>query len=163
MEEQNKEVVEKTTEENNEQPIEEVVKETIDESKFESAGDDSVFKVDLSKPPLTKEEVVEEKDNVVEEQKVEKEVEEEIPVIEEVTMEDLKDPEVAEKVIEEPIEKEEVVGEPMPENVQKLMNFMEETGGDINDYVSLNRDVEKMDDSDVLDEYYRKTKSHLTA
>ena len=40
---------------------------------------------------------------------------------------------------------------------------MEETGGDINDYVNLNRDVSKMDDSDVLDEYYRTTKSHLTA
>ncbi len=40
---------------------------------------------------------------------------------------------------------------------------MEETGGDLNDYVNLNRDISKMDDSDVLDEYYRTTKSHLTA
>ena len=40
---------------------------------------------------------------------------------------------------------------------------MEDTGGDINDYVNLNRDVSKLDDSDVLDEYYRTTKSHLTA
>ena len=40
---------------------------------------------------------------------------------------------------------------------------MEETGGDLNDYVNLNKDVSKMDDSDVLDEYYRMTKSHLTA
>jgi hypothetical protein len=40
---------------------------------------------------------------------------------------------------------------------------MDETGGDINDYVQLNRDVSKMDDSDVLDEYYRSTKPHLTA
>jgi hypothetical protein len=39
---------------------------------------------------------------------------------------------------------------------------MEETGGDLRDYVELNRDLSKMDDSDVLDEYYRKTKSHLT-
>jgi hypothetical protein len=43
------------------------------------------------------------------------------------------------------------------------MDFMEDTGGDINDYVNLNRDVSKLDDSDVLDEYYRTTKSHLTA
>jgi hypothetical protein len=42
------------------------------------------------------------------------------------------------------------------------MNFMDETGGDLNDYVNLNRDVAKMDDSEVLDEYYRETKSHLT-
>ena len=40
---------------------------------------------------------------------------------------------------------------------------MDETGGDLNDYVNLNRDTSKMDDSDVLDEYYRATKSHLTA
>jgi hypothetical protein len=40
---------------------------------------------------------------------------------------------------------------------------MEETGCDLQDYVNLNRDVSKMDDSDILDEYYRTTKSHLTA
>ena len=39
---------------------------------------------------------------------------------------------------------------------------MEETGGDLKDYVNLNRDLSKMDDSEVLDEYYRSTKSHLT-
>ena len=40
---------------------------------------------------------------------------------------------------------------------------MDETGGDLNDYVNLNRDVSKMDDTDVLDEYYRMTKSHLNS
>ena len=40
---------------------------------------------------------------------------------------------------------------------------MEETGGDLQDYVNLNRDVSEMDDSEVLDEYYRATKSHLTS
>ena len=40
---------------------------------------------------------------------------------------------------------------------------MDETGGSVADYVNLNRDVSKMDDSDVLDEYYRTTKSHLSA
>jgi len=40
---------------------------------------------------------------------------------------------------------------------------MDETGGSLEDYVNLNRDVSKMDNSDVLDEYYRATKSHLTA
>ena len=48
MEEENKEVVEQTTQETTEQ---------VDESKFESAGDDSVIKVDLSKPPKPKEEI----------------------------------------------------------------------------------------------------------
>ena len=39
---------------------------------------------------------------------------------------------------------------------------MDETGGDLVDYVNLNRDISKMDNSEVLDEYYRTTKSHLT-
>ena len=39
---------------------------------------------------------------------------------------------------------------------------MEETGGDLNDYVNLNKDISTLDDSEVLDEYYRLTKSHLT-
>ena len=167
MIEQNEEVVEETTdsveettEKNTEQPVEEVVEETIDESKFESAGDDSVIKVDLSKPPPKEEEVVEEKENVVEEPL------EDTPVIEEITVDDLKDKEeIKEKVeeqVEEAIAEAEATGKPLPENVQKLVDFMDETGGDLQDYVNLNRDIEKMDDSDVLDEYYRSTKSHLT-
>ena len=149
--------VEETTDENTEQPEEEVVEETIDESKFKSAGDDSVIKIDLSKPPKQPEEVVEEKENVVEEIKVEDSNKQEEPVIEEVT--EVKE---IEEVITEPIAESKTESKELPENVSKLINFMNETGGDINDYVNLNRDVEKMDDSDVLDEYYKNTKSHLT-
>ena len=154
MTEENKEVVEETTD----QPIEEVVEKTIDESKFKSAGDPNVIKVDLSKPPTPPE-------NVVKEEKVE-EVED-LPVMEEITVEELKDS--TEKKVEEikeaaneAITETETTGKPLPENIQKLVSFMEETGGDLNDYVNLNRDVEKMDDSDVLDEYYKTTKSHLS-
>jgi hypothetical protein len=42
------------------------------------------------------------------------------------------------------------------------MQFMEETGGDINDYVALNRNVDELDGQDALIEYYKKTKPHLT-
>ena len=54
MEENKENVVEETTQVGNQQDPdgENVVK--VDESKFESAGDDSVMKVDLSKPPKTK-------------------------------------------------------------------------------------------------------------
>ena len=151
--------VEETTDENQEQPVEEVVEEPkIDESKFESAGDDSVLKIDLSNPPQEKE------DNItkvnVGENKTEEVVSEEQPVIEEVTEEE-KVEEVKEAV-EEVIAESEATGKPLPEGVQKLVEFMDETGGDLNDYVKLNRDVKDMDDSDVLDEYYRDKKSHLT-
>ena len=137
-------------------------------SKFESAGDDSVAKVDLSKPLAqeTEEPTVEEKTNIVEEVKEEvvENTTEEVPVLEEITVEDLKETEVeaVEEKIEEAVTEAEETGKPLPENIQKLMDFMDETGGDLQDYVNLNRDVTKMDDSEVLDEYYRATKSHLT-
>ena len=164
MTEENKEVVEETTNQKTE--------EKIDESKFESAGDDSVIKVDLSKPLTQKSEEVEqqptEKEEVVvvneepEDTKKEETADDETPILEEITNEEVTEDEVEEK-IEEAIAESEATGKPLPENIQKLVDFMEETGGDINDYVNLNRDVSKMDDSDVLDEYYRTTKSHLTA
>ena len=162
MEELNEEVVEQTTEEQNEQPLDEAIEEAIDETKFDSADDPSVIKVDLSKPPPEKKEVVEEqKENV--EEKQEETVEEvtETPVMEEVTEEE-KIEEVAEAV-EEAVEEAVTTGKPLPENIQKLVDFIDETGGDIQDYVNLNRDISKLDDSDVLDEYYKTTKSHLTA
>ena len=154
--------VEETTDENTEQSVEEIVEEPkVDESKFDSAGDDGVIKVDLSKPPKESTKEVT-KVNIDKEPEVEKSTEnttEEIPVIEEVVEEVVeKIQDVAEEAI---IEKEET-GKPLPENIQKLVDFMDETGGDVIDYVNLNRDIEKMDDSDVLDEYYKTTKSHLT-
>ena len=54
-----------------------------------------------------------------------------------------------------------VSGKPLPENVEKLISFMEETGGDINDYTRLNTDYSKVDPETLLKEYYKKTKPHL--
>ena len=165
MAEELKEVTEEVTEENTEQPIEEVVQE-VDESKFNSAGDDSVIKVDLDNPPEPKSEEVEkqpaeeEKVDVVEEPEAKEEVAEEQATLQEVTEEEV---EKVEEQIEEAVVEAQTTGKPLPENIQRVVEFMEETGGDLQDYVNLNRDVSKMDDSDILDEYYRKTKSHLTA
>ena len=166
MAKENKNVVEEVANEVTEQPTEEKVEQQVDESKFDSAGDDSVIKVDLSQPPPVKEEVVEEKTNVVSEESKTDETKEAVeepqkdtPILEEVTDEEVAE---AEEQIEEVISESEATGKPLPENVQKLVDFMDETGGDLNDYVNLNRDTSKMDDSEVLDEYYRETKSHLT-
>ena len=57
MTEENKEVLEEVTE----QPKEEVVENKLDESKFESAGNDGVIKIDLSKPPVHESKEVKEK------------------------------------------------------------------------------------------------------
>ena len=174
--EENKDVVEETTQAT-EQPVE--------ESKFDSAGDDSVYKVDLSKPPKTKEdavpeqstdevpvrdesetsgEVQEENEKVVEELTGESsdKVQDETPVIEEIT--DEKVEEKVEELVEETkeaIAEAQETGKELPENVQKLMDFMEETGGSLEDYVRLNQDYSQYDDMTILREYYKQTKKHL--
>jgi hypothetical protein len=160
MTEENKEVIEEVTENENEQPLEEAVEQVIDETKFDSAEDPSVIKIDMDAPPpkIDKEEVAEDKkeDEVLEDNT-------EQPVMEEVTEENSEE---VKEVIEEAVEAVEeaaATGKPLPENIQKLVDFMDETGGSVEDYVNLNRDISKMDDSDVLDEYYRTTKPHLTA
>jgi|5B_taG_2_1085324.scaffolds.fasta_scaffold01254_3 hypothetical protein len=155
--------VEETTDENQDQPVEEITENKAEQprdnkGRFKSKEDDNVIKVDLSNPPQEKEDNIT-KVNVGESPK-EEVVNEEQPVIEEVTEEE-KVEEVKEAV-EEVIAESEATGKPLPEGVQKLVEFMDETGGDLNDYVKLNRDVKDMDDSDVLDEYYRNKKSHLT-
>ena len=165
MEEKEENVVEETTQE---------TVETVDESKFESAGDDSVIKVDLSKKPEneTKEEVVEnntddggvvelvEDANASEKQEeVQPEAEaQEAPTLEEVTEEEVE--ELTEQV-EEAVAEAEATGKELPENIQKLMQFMEDTGGDLEDYVKLNQDYSKLDNHALLKEYYKQTKPHL--
>ena len=51
----------------------------------------------------------------------------------------------------------------LPENVEKLVKFMEETGGDIQDYARLNADYSNVDDTTLLHEYYKQSKPHLNA
>ena len=176
MEEKDENVVEETTQETVEQTEE---TPQVDESKFESAGDDSVIKVDLSKPPTPKEnetkennaddsgvvELVENTEPTEKQEEVQPEAEaQEAPVLEEIT-EDSTEEEVAEveEKVEEAIAEAEATGKPLPENIQKLMDFMEETGGDLSDYVKLNQDYSKLDDQNLLYEYYKQTKPHLNA
>ena len=169
MEEKLEEVVEKTTQKTNQQdPGDENVVQ-IDESKFESAGDDGVIKVDLSKPPTPKEEVDEDKTTVDETvtevtETKEPEAETETPVLEEI-IEEGGDEEVtveaAADAVEEALTESMETGKPLPENIQKLMDFMEDTGGDLNDYVKLNQDYSTLNDEALLKEYYTQTKPHL--
>ena len=61
----------------------------------------------------------------------------------------------------EAIRDEKVLGKPLPENIEKLVSFMEETGGNISDYVRLNADYSSVDNETLLKEYYKKTKPYL--
>jgi hypothetical protein len=63
----------------------------------------------------------------------------------------------------EALDESEATGKPLPENIQKRMDFMEETGGDLEDYVKLNRDTSNLGDQQVLREYYERTKPHLSS
>ena len=88
----------------------------------------------------------------------------EAPVLEEITDEEVEEQvEELEEEVEEAVAKAEETGEPLPENIQKLVDFMSETGGDINDYVKLNQDYSKLDNLTLLREYYKQTKPHLTS
>jgi len=49
----------------------------------------------------------------------------------------------------------------LPENIENLVKFMNETGGTLDDYARLNADYSKIDDNTLLKEYYKKTKPHL--
>ena len=126
----------------------EVVKVDLNDLKQKA---EEIVKVDL-KQPVEEIKVPEETKPTEEAKPVE-----DTPVIEEVT--DTVE-EVAEIVEEKIIEFIETNTE-LPENVQKLMSFMEETGGDLNDYVKLNKDYSEMDNHTLLKEYYNTTKPHL--
>ena len=141
--------------------------------------DDQPIKVDLSKPLNKKEDepVQESKTDEVDvqeqttiseevgdgEKKVKKE-EIEQPILEEITDEKKTEEEEVEEVsdaVEDAVQEAEEKGIDLPENIQKVVDFMNETGGDLNDYVKLNQDYSKFDDKTLLREYYNQTKPHL--
>ena len=144
--------------------------ENVTKVKVKSlAMEPDVYKVDLSKPVEPKQEVEERKEEItvvnedkadieeaVEEAAQEENVNNEIPAIEEVT-----DEVVTEEEVIEALDANEETGKDIPDNVRKLMDFMDETGGDLQDYVNLNRNVKDLDNQDALLEYYKRTKPHL--
>ena len=65
------------------------------------------------------------------------------------------------KEVKEAIRDEKILGKKLPENIEKLVTFMEETGGTIEDYTRLNADYSSIDDNTLLKEYYKKAKPHL--
>jgi len=105
---------------------------------------------------------------VVEAQKEQKE---ESPIIQEIIEEPEKEDEVVEigekmepqdqpeGVVPQDVPKEDIPT--LPENIVKVVDFMNETGGTLEDYVRLNHDYSNVDNDTLLREYYSQTKSHL--
>lgn len=88
---------------------------------------------------------------------------EEVRVLEEVVDEEEPTETISENVdVEQPTEAEEQkVNIELPENIEKLVEFMNETGGTLEDYVRLNQDVNALDEQSLVREYYKVTKPHL--
>lgn len=88
----------------------------------------------------------------------------ETKVTEEVSKQEDNSPQIIEEIVNEVVSTPNI--EPiaaMPEGVDKLVDFMKETGGDLQDYIRLNADYSKVDDVTLLKEYYKNTKPHLDA
>ena len=150
-------VVEETTEQPKVDDTVEKIKVKKKPTMKKLSQDDEVIKVDLNKPvEETKVEEVTTEDIKIEEV-VEETASEETPVVEEITEE----VEELTEQVEEAIAEAETTGKPIPENIQKLMQFMEDTGGDLEDYVKLNQDYSKLDNQSLLKEFYTQTKPHL--
>jgi len=150
---------------------------------------DDIIKVDLSKPKKeekdaiqvgeTKKVDVEEQtgsspgvDEQVSEPKEVSETKEETPVIQEIVEEEKPiEEKVEEEIVElgEKIEEKVIAPTPeevrevakLPENIEKVVDFMKETGGTLEDYVRLNADYSNIDNDTLLREYYKQAKSHL--
>ena len=137
--------------------------------------DNEVVKVEMPKvtleqaekvaPEITKIEIKPEKVDQVEEvvvkeeepTKVENAVAED-PVMQEIINEEV---ETVTEQVEQAVQENKQTGRALPENVEKLVSFMEETGGTVEDYVRLNADYSTVNDATLLKEYYKKTKPYL--
>ena len=137
----------------------ETIKVDLSKKEEKNAKEEEPIKVVINedaKRDAEPERVIE---NAEDKQSEEKQEEEKVTPIQEVTEEE-KVEEVKEPVMETAPEpaKPEIN---LPENVEKLVKFMEETGGTVEDYVRLNADYSNVDDNTLIREYYKQTKPHL--
>ena len=177
------EVVEEITEPKQEQPVaeEQKVEETSNPNEIKDDGtikvdldkwakvskkeEADVAKVDLSekKEEEPKKEVKEEPVEEVKEEEKTEEVVEETPVVEEITEIEVEEKvEEVKEAVEEAVAEAQETGEPLPENIQKVVEFINETGGSLEDYVKINQDYDKFEDNELVNEYLKQTKPHLT-
>lgn len=114
----------------------------------------SADEVSVRDEPEASEEVREENEQEsieeLTEQSEEKEEKETLEIVEE-----------SEQEIVQDAEQDVVQTNEYPEDVQKLVEFMQDTNGTLEDYVNLNRDYSKMDNTTLVYEYYKNNKPHL--
>ena len=169
--------------------VEEVQQDVVDQEVSKPvAPDDGVIRVDLRDLKNTDQDAIQEQSTdasvlrntdesaesgeetnlelqeVVEEnteQRIE-DVRSETPVVEEITEEEVQEQtEQLTEDIAEAVEEQKQTGVDLPENIQKVVDFMNDTGGTLEDYVKLNQDYSKLNNEQLLREYYETTKPHL--
>ena len=160
----------------------------VDLSKNKERSSDNITKVDLTKKPETDavpeqstDEVPVRDESETSEKVLEENVEtkneeptgestnevqnEEAPVVEEIKVDEEVKEQVEELVeeVQEAVAEAQETGKPLPENIEKLVDFMNETGGSLEDYVKLNQDYSQLDNLSLLREFYKQTKPHLNS
>ena len=136
-----------------------VEKQTIKKKpkKYVNTSDETV-KLDLSALKEKAEEITKvDLSQKAEEIKV-PETKEDSPLLEEIKSEEVEEETVE---VKQPIKAPEQPKVDLPENIMKMVDFMKDTGGDVNDYVRLNKDYSDLDNHTLLKEYYKTTKPHL--
>ena len=186
MEQENIEVkavdgIENTTAQQKEAAVIEQAVESGDVSPEYGFQDDGTYKVNLDKPVNTEENAIQESSpeevSLRDEPEVSGEVQQENEQepneepaeqsneqgspLELISDEVPPTPEAIEEKIVEAVEEAEEKNIEMPEDIQKLVSFMEETGGSLEDYVSLNRDFSALEPTSLVYEYLKATKPHL--
>ena len=159
-------------------PVEQKAEAPV-ETKSETASfdkDSDTIKLDLGKlkNPQADANTKQEATTVVADQQAEpiQKVEAEVPQqpepvqAEESFLEEITEEEVVEAAeeLEEQVEQaivEQAAGVELPENIQKVVEFMNDTGGSLQDYVKLNTDYSQLNESQLLREYYETTRPHL--
>ena len=156
--------------ENTEQ-VETPQEEVVDTNPM-SVDEEGTIKLDMSKLAKPAQAVAEPTQAVAEPTQVEEpvvEAQEQNAVTEvvESAIEEITEEKVQEQAddlqdnIVEAIEEQKETGVELPENIQKVVDFMNETSGTLEDYVKLNKNYEDLDESQLLREYYANTKPHL--
>ena len=150
--------------------------------------EDGTYRVDINNPPKPQEDAVQEQstDEVPvrdgsevseqvqeenetepekptgeseEEKAEEKETVEGLELITETEEQPIAEKETIQKEVEKAVEEKNIY----PEDIEKLVSFMEETGGSLEDYVNLNKDYSKLDNTTLIYEYLKQTKPHLNS
>jgi hypothetical protein len=161
-----------------------VVEETAVQETKPMSFEDGIIKVDLSELNKPTEDAVPEQETnasdvpieqpkdtpsseeVVEEVREPVQNNEEPVQVEESVLQEITDEQVAEQAeeLEEQVEQaliEVDAGIELPENIQKVVEFINDTGGSLEDYVKLNTDYGSLNETQLLKEYYETTRPHL--